>query len=341
MPVLVDASAAAWEDVLVRTPHDFHARPDVVALEAAWLGCRPAALAAGDALVPLLVRPLPDALGAPEGYDATSPYGYPGVVAATPVAAAEAVRAFQTAGAEAGLVATFLRLHPVLNAGLSAALGHAPGVEVVPSGTTVALDLGESEAAWTASLKQTSRYELRQLEKRGYTVRHDAPTAYASFAALYRETMRRIGAHASYIYDDAYLGGLVAALGERATLVEVLSPEGLTACAGLFVHTGEIVQYHLSGSDERFRKFSPTRLMIAAARHWASARRARLLHLGGGVGGREDSLYAFKRDLGSLVFPYETVRVVHASERYAALTRRRAEAVGAPLRNDFFPAYRQ
>lgn len=340
MPFLAESSHLQWQDLLACATYDFYDRADVVALEAQWLDCHAEAFVYGDALIPLLVRPLPRPL-ASNGYDAISPYGYPGVVALSKTNAADAVRAFQAAGAARGLVSTFLRLHPVFNDGLQEMLEGETGLQAVKNGTTVAINLVKSEDDWLASLKQSSRYELRQLEKHGYRVRQDAAGSQDVFSALYRQTMERIGAHSSYLYDDDYLNRLIAVLGEHAIVIVVEAPGGDPACAGLFVHTGDIVQYHLSGSDVRYRRFSPTRLMLAAARRWGSARGARLLHLGGGVGGQEDSLFAFKKDLSDVSFRYTTVRVIHDRIRYEKLSRRRAAEMGQPLREDYFPAYRQ
>lgn len=340
MSFLAEASRYRWQDLLATAPHDFYARPDVVALEAKWLDCHTEAFFYGDSLVPLLVRTLPEPF-ALEGHDAVSPYGYPGVVSASRDGAAETVRAFQAAGAARGLVSTFLRLHPVLNEGLEEALVDVKDLQTVSNGTTLAINLAHAEEEWLASLKPSSRYELRQLEKRGYEVKQDAEGSEKVFSSLYRQTMQRIGAHASYLYDDTYLHRLIQVLGDEATVLVVEAPDGNPACAGLFVQTGDIVQYHLSGSDARYRKFSPTRLMLSAARQWASQRGACLLHLGGGVGGQEDSLFAFKKDLCDVSFRYTTVRVIHDARRYEILARRRAEEQGKPLREDYFPAYRQ
>ena len=43
-----------------------------------------------------------------------------------------------------------------------------------------------------------------------------------------------------------------------------------------------------------FLKLAPTKLLLHSVRGWAKDRGNRLFHLGGGVGGRYDSLFLFK-----------------------------------------------
>ena len=80
--------------------------------------------------------------------------------------------------------------------------------------------------------------------------------------------------------------------------------------AGLFFERQGIVQYHLSGSRRPALRRQPTKLMMDDMVAWAQARGNRVLHLGGGVGGREDSLFHFKAGLLGLAHP-----VLHLADR--------------------------
>ena len=77
--------------------------------------------------------------------------------------------------------------------------------------------------------------------------------------------------------------------------------------------------------------------MIDAACDWAGGLGARWMHLGGGVGGAEDSLFRFKAGFSPRRHRFETWRWIvdpHAYER-----RCRHANVGAD--ESFFPAYRR
>jgi len=51
---------------------------------------------------------------------------------------------------------------------------------------------------------------------------------------------------------------------------------------------------HLGGTKEQFLPYSPDTLLTYRAALWGHENGYRTLHLGGGVGGREDSLFRFK-----------------------------------------------
>jgi hypothetical protein len=105
-----------------------------------------------------------------------------------------------------------------------------------------------------------------------------------------------------------------------------------------------IVHAHLVGTDERHQRLSPLKVMLDDARIWARERGNRVLHLGGGRGGREDSLLAFKGRFSPRRHAFHTGRWILDASRYAELTERRSRfaterglAAGDP---GWFPAYR-
>jgi hypothetical protein len=95
-----------------------------------------------------------------------------------------------------------------------------------------------------------------------------------------------------------------------------------------------IVQYHLSGNDEQALKLSPMKTLINHARQWATQRGAEVLHLGGGVGGAQDSLMLFKAGFSDRRHLFKTWRVVLDEQRYTELSGKELGSTG------FFPAYR-
>lgn len=102
----------------------------------------------------------------------------------------------------------------------------------------------------------------------------------------------------------------------------------------------EQMHYHLSCSDREFRAYAATNLLLYEVALWGHENGFKSLHLGGGVGGQEDSLYQFKRSfnrqsenrfaIGAKVFN----EVVY---NWLVETRK---AKGSALRSDFFPLYR-
>jgi lipid II:glycine glycyltransferase (peptidoglycan interpeptide bridge formation enzyme) len=162
---------------------------------------------------------------------------------------------------------------------------------------------------------------------------------FSLFKRLYAMTMERHAASPFYRFDDAYFDGLREALGERIHLA-VAERHGTVVAASLFVETNGIVQYHLSGNDGSGADVHPTKLLMDFARRWAKSRGNRYLHLGGGVGGRHDSLLRFKLGFSPLVKPYWTLRIVIDEPRYGQLVADRDSTLDPAVRDGYFPLYR-
>jgi hypothetical protein len=77
--------------------------------------------------------------------------------------------------------------------------------------------------------------------------------------------------------------------------------------------------------------------MLDAAIQWAKAAGNRVLHLGGGVGSRNDALFQFKAGFSDLRSSFETWRVICDEARYLKLIED-AGVSGASV-DGFFPAY--
>jgi hypothetical protein len=111
----------------------------------------------------------------------------------------------------------------------------------------------------------------------------------------------------------------------------------VTVCDG-------IAQDHLGGTRKKFLAYSPDRLVVDAERRWAADQGLRVLHLGGGVGGREDSLFRFKAGFSNRRHRFATWRWVLRPDVYSMLCQqndqgksRHGKRASAP---HYFPAYR-
>lgn len=335
---ILETDAAEWREFLLHAAHDFYHLPGYVRLAAAEEGGVPVALFVEDGprqlLLPLIIRPIP----ASAHTDATSPYGYPGPLVITsedPGFEAEAWRAGLAALREAGVVSLFVRLHPLLNGPPPAGIG-----EVVLHGETVSIALDAPAPALWEQLRQNHRRGIRRAIQRGLTARED-PTfeRFPEFRDVYRATMERRSASPYYFFSDAYFAGLRQALGDALHLI-VVELGDQVAAAGLFVETGGLVQYHLGGTHEAFARDEPSKLLFHFASAWASQRGDRHLHLGGGVGGADDSLFLFKAGFSDLRHPYRTLRVVLDAEEYGRLAAARTGASQPEDLSGYFPTYR-
>jgi hypothetical protein len=336
--LLVGVDSRRWIDVLKRAPHDFYHLPGYVALCARQEGGEPAALVVerngAVLLLPLIIRPIPGG-----GKDATSPYGYPG-----PIVVGDHDQAFVsdamcegvTLLAQEGLVSLFVRFHPLLN--------RAPRAEVgtmVSHGNTIAIDLAQDDAGMWQETRRNHQRDIRKSLLAGHRVYEDHEFVHFSrFMELYQQTMLRAGAAPFYLFDDVYFHAMRDVLGSRLHLI-VVEIEGEVAATSIEVETSGIVQDHLTGTDMRFSSLAPGKLLIHFVRSWARERGNRWLHLGGGVGGANDSLFQYKQGFSRRQLPFHTLRVVVDEGEYRRLVRAHNPAADPDSLEGYFPAYRQ
>src|SRR5581483_4813579 len=226
-------------------------------------------------------------------YDATSVYGYAGpstnhdwrdrhFVANFGHALEDVLREFR-------VVSVFSRLHPLLEN--EAGLGSGQIAEI---GQTVSIDLTATEDKQYRNYRENHRRDINKAKKLGIIAYNDEMWEhYSDFLRLYDATMKRVKATEDYAFSREYFDSLRVALGDCLNLFVVKLGSGVLA-AGLFTKVGDIIQYHLGGSASDRMQFAASKLLMDSVRLWGNARRAKVFHLGGGVGSREDSLYLFK-----------------------------------------------
>jgi|GEM_PF-876089 len=305
-------------------------------------------------LWPYLLRPTADIpeLADAGSSDVDSVYGYPGPLAwgcrPDEPFIQEAVRALVGVWRSQGAVSAFTRFHPVLGNVLFGANLPAPGPAgsdaIVLIGETVAIDLRLDDATAVAGYSKTLRQEIASARRAGITTRLDEDwSTLDTFGDLYRETMIRAGATITYFFSNDDLRRLKVALGAELHLF-VAEMDGRIASACLFTEHRSIVQAHLVGSNDEFRAWSPFKLLLDDVRGWSRRRGNEVLHLGGGRGGRDDSLLAFKRRFSPRRHRFSIGRWVLDPAAYTRLTSEhstRIKAAGRVITDPtYFPAYR-
>ena len=337
-----------WNDVLARVEqHDFYylAEYHHLAEERGEGAAHLFAYREGEytIAIPLLLRPIDDS-GRDSLFDATSVYGYAGPVASHRDCPESVVQNFQTELKAAlivrRVVAVFSRLHPLIPlTSLLAGLG-----ECRAEGETVSIDLTLPPEVQWAEYRGSCRSRINKL-RRGSLVclRDDDKRHLAEFKHIYHETMRRVNAHESYFFDDTYFTNLASELGPALQLFVVML-EGVVVAGGLFTICDGIVQYHLGATSDAFLKIAPTPWLVDTVRLWANERGARVFHLGGGVGSKQDSLLHFKSGFSPRRHIFPTWRWVIAPGVYRELCDRNAqrnlERGEQWTSADYFPQYR-
>lgn len=335
---LVGIADPRWQRALRAIPHDIYHLPQYASIATrSTLGHSVAFVYERGPhllLLPLLLRDVPGT----DLLDATSAYGYPGPVSNAPPETAEdfwrdACQALTAVLARTGAVSCFVRVHPLLP--FSPDSLRTVG-NLVHHGPTVAIDLRQpAETIW-AGFRSNHRRQIRSALRSGVETRFDDWSVLDEFVDCYHETMHRVEAGPEYFFPTDYFGALHNELGPRAHLVTA-HLQGTAIGGGLFFEHAGIVQYHLGATRSDYRGLQPMKLVIHDVIRWAAPRDNHVLHLGGGVGGRPDTLFHFKAGFSRLHPIFHTWQIVVDPDAYAALVAHAGVSGDAP---SFFPAYR-
>lgn len=280
------------------------------------------------AALPLLVRSIDSG-----GFDVTSPYGYPGLCPRPNICSnmlAQSLQAICAELAKRGFVSCFIRCNPLVASMPDLGVGH-----VVHHGATVSVSLAKSLPTRLSELASGHRYEIRRTALAGVTVRLvDSVECWKAFQFLYEDAMRRLKAPSWYQWSQAHWKQLrvMADAGDASLLMSFNGSEPLGGA--LFLHspgTG-IVHYHLAAASRSHPKLQPGKLLLWEAQQHFREAGYEVLHLGGGFGGKADSLFQFKAGFAPERHPFFTRRVILDESVYRSLS-------GA-AQTDFFPAYR-
>lgn len=279
---------------------------------------------------PALVREAPDG-----HVDVGTPMGYGGPVASGDAASAAAfLDAYERWCAERRVVATFARFHPVLaNQELAEGRWH---VETIGHSIGWRVEGKDPEEVF-AGLDAHHRRVVRKARQAGVEVVPGiGADELGGFVDLYRETMRRRDAAAFYYFPDEYWLHLANELRDALLRFDAYE-DGELAASILCLAAPPLLHYHLGASSLRGQSLGANHVLFCETGAWAAAQGFSLFHLGGGVGGFEDSLYEFKRRFdpeGRL--PATLGKAVHDVDAY-----RRLAGVAEIDYAGYFPAYRQ
>jgi len=278
--------------------------------------------AEGELLAPLIVREIGEG---PER-DAISPYGYPGIVAASEIdhtgrgsRSVARIDPAQVDFSATGLVSAFIR-HRLDAAPLSGASER----------NTVLL----ADPTLPPKSRPSDRNQINKNLRRGYQVRiipgsGTVAADRAGFLVAYEQTMRRAGASPRYFFGADYFDRILES--ERSWLALAIDPGGEVAAASIAVRSDGFLHYYLSGSTDATLRDSPMKNVVASLTAFATEL-ALPLNLGGGIA-PGDRLEEFKRGFANREQVWLTSEVVCDADAYARLSA--GHGAGG-----FFPAYR-
>jgi lipid II:glycine glycyltransferase (peptidoglycan interpeptide bridge formation enzyme) len=209
--------------------------------------------------------------------------------------------------------------------------------QLVRHGETVYIDLAVSETTLWSQIRARLRSYINGLKRAGFTAHFDDWSTYGEFVSVYGQTMARLQADQFYRFPEEYFRDLRTTLGDKLHLCSVFDAAGEFACGALLTENQGIVQYHLSGTTDKYLSCSPSKLMLHEVTLWAKREGYRVFHLGGGLGAQADSLLQFKAGFSPLRGEFVTCRLIYDNEKYNYLCGRTSSSI---LPDNYFPQYR-
>lgn len=351
----LDLSSSLWAEILAKIPHDIYQKPEYISLEARRSKSKAEAIVIIDKekifFVPYLISSF-DFLVQNQSlqekiYDIKSPYGYPGILLTSaainsPDFINTAFQEFKEILKSKNVCSAFLRMHPILNENLVHLL---PPNTFTDNGETVSIDLRIPEEKLWSHTRKGHKSTINKCKRMGMEAKFVPISEYMDeFTSIYLETMDRVGATEQYYtFDINYYNDMLIALRDKLHLC-VVEYEKEVACVGLYTEVCGIVQSTLGGTKDKFVHLSPGSLETDYARYWAYRRGNNFLHLGGGIGGKQDHLFRFKAGFSKLRHSFYTLRLIVDRDKYNYLVNLKAQLSNIPLAklqaSDFFPAYR-
>lgn len=277
-----------------------------------------------------------------EFFDITTPYGYGGWIVETKNEAQsfdqeDLKNDYLNFCREHSIVCEFVRFHPLIeNWELVDDI-----YEVSCWGKTVYMDTSTEKVIWE-NISSKNRNMIRKAQKSGLKVYWCRdPRIVQTFMEIYNETMKRDEAEQYYYFQSPFYESILEDLKENAMWFYTMI-NGEIAAISIFLFCNGKMHYHLSASQSQYRKLAPTNLLLYEAAMWAWQNGYKKLHMGGGLGAKQDSLYKFKKAfnrqddsefyIGKCIFDHSS---------YKKLCELREE-VDKDFNKDtsFFPAYR-
>ncbi|WP_179343937.1 GNAT family N-acetyltransferase [Winogradskyella ursingii] len=291
-------------------------------------------------LLPLLIRDIENT----EYKDATSVYGYSGVLSLTDNSDFDHVNfkhELDNCFKKNKIVSVFSRLHPYLK--------HQENIlsnvgRIVNPGNVIYIDLTESLEVQRSYYSRRLKTYVNKAQSLCSVIKGHTKEHIEIFKELYYDNMRRVNANESYFFEERYFYELMDSSDfETDLLLCVYNETQEVIAGGLFIKTGEIVQYHLSGLGGDKYNLSPVKYLIDNMRVRAKEEGYKVFNLGGGRSNKQDSLYAFKASFSKNFRPFLLWKYIADEEVYADLVKKLDEMhmEDEDYNKDFFPSYRR
>jgi hypothetical protein len=328
-----------WKQILDKTSFDVYHLQGFASMEAKLLKGEAFAwwheINSKTILIPLICRNIPYS----DYVDLISPYGYPGILTSSSLLIdelSETLNLFNEEAIQKSYISSFIRLNPLIN---SWNIPQQDNWLQLKNGTTVSINLRKDYNSIIKNYSENHKRNINRLHHLSYSFTINNWDYLKDFASAYIKTMRRSKAQSYYFFPPSYFNGLQSLLKEKLIFISILNGKGVFVAGGIFSIFNGVMQYHLGATTNDALSMSPSKLMMDAAIIEGQKKEAKILHLGGGYGGRfDDGLFRFKSGFGNTLHEFSTLRMIHRLDVYEDLVNSKIGSQNGS--NGFFPEYR-
>jgi lipid II:glycine glycyltransferase (peptidoglycan interpeptide bridge formation enzyme) len=279
-------------------------------------------------------------------YDLISPYGYGGpIIKHKTKQKTEVMEKFKKDFAnycqKNNIVTEFIRFNPIIQ-------NHkdfANYIKVDKRNKTVYIDLTKNKEILLKEMNKKTRNLIKKAQKNNIQIslskkREDMK----KFFELYEKTMKKTNASQKYFFPEKFFKNTYNYLGDNISLFTAKYKDKIIATS-LFMHKGNSIHYHFSGSDKNYLNLSPNNLLLWYVALWAKKQGYKKFHLGGGLSNNpKDSLFHFKSGFSNTTRRFYTASLIHNNKSYKTLNILKnifqKEQEKDQIKKDFFPHYR-
>ncbi|WP_214225521.1 GNAT family N-acetyltransferase [Pedobacter sp. B4-66] len=227
-------------------------------------------------------------------------------------------------------ICVFSRLNPFIKQ--EPLLNKIGGVS--SNGKTIYMDLTISLEEQRANYEKRLGRQIRQLRKVNYTIKETTePNDIKTFTAMYNDNMHRLQADKSYFFSEEYFTEILKNNESGSKLITIFDGSQMI-CGAIVLYSGNIIRNHLSATSATHVNQSPSKLLTDEISVVGRKLGLKYFHLGGGVGGKEDSLFKFKASFSNLTLEDNIWRFIADKNTYDKLVE------GANKNSNYFPLYR-
>lgn len=269
-------------------------------------------------------------------FDFITPYGYGGFLFKSKYSKKNieiAIQNYCDYCRRIGVVSEFVRFHPLIeNFKMVENL-----VDTVYIGKTIYINTNSIEEIWNNFSKE-NRNMVRKSVNNGVKIYWGrSEQLLCKFKELYFQTMDRDDANQYYYFSDLFYDSLLHDMKYNLLFFYSEYEKNIISIAAILIGN-TYIHYHLSASDYNYRYLAPTNQLLYEVAKYANGINRKYLHLGGGLGGKEDNLYKFKKafnkndnknfHIGIIIFDEETYNYL-------------CEISNKSIDTSFFQGYRQ